>query len=337
VASPSESGVLLPGQVVAERYRIVRVVGFGSMGAVLETEDLQRGGSHVAVKVLRAAEGEKDAKERRARFLREAAVCASLRGANIVPVLDHGIDAATGAPFLVMPMLSGEDLGRAIERLGPLEPRACVALFLQACDALSAAHAAGVVHRDIKPSNLFLVEDATQGALGLWLGDFGLAKVEASLGTGTLTTSGAFMGTAQYVSPEQATNAKHVDARSDVWSMAMTLYHALAGRPAFAQTGSFLALVLEITGSRGVSPLQDVAPWVDPRIARAVHGALVRDPELRCPSINELALALRMAIGFDAARAKVTAADLRGVTPELRARAAERASLPASWGELLRS
>jgi serine/threonine protein kinase len=154
---------------------------------------------------------------------------------------------------------------------------------------------------------------------------------------GALTTSGAFMGTAQYVSPEQATNAKHADARSDVWSLAMTLYHALAGRPAFAQTGSFLALVLEITGTRGVKPLQDLAPWVDPRLARAVHGALVRDPALRCPSVDELALALRMAIGFDAARGKVAAAALRGVTAEEKAKVAARAALPTSWDELLRS
>jgi serine/threonine-protein kinase len=332
-----ETGVLLPGHVIAERYRIARVIGWGAMGAVFETEDLTAPGApRVAVKMLRPAKGEKDEAERRARFLREAAVCATLRAANIVPVLDHGIDAGTESPFLVMPMLAGEDLGKAIERMGALEPRACVSLFLQACDGLAAAHAAGVVHRDIKPSNLFLVE-GEDGALRLLIADFGLAKVFDNLAGGALTTSGAFMGTAQYVSPEQATNAKHADARADVWSLAMTLYHALAGRPAFAQTGSFLALVLEVTGSRGVKPLQDSAPWVDAPLARAVHGALVRDPSLRCPSIGELALALRMAIGFDAAGAKVRAGGLRGVSAEEKARIAPRAEIPASWDELLRS
>jgi serine/threonine-protein kinase len=326
---------LLPGHVIGERYRIVRIIGWGAMGAVFETDDLRGERAHVAVKMLRPAKGEKDEAERRARFLREAAVCAALRAANVVPVLDHGIDAPSGAPYLVMPMLDGEDLGKAIERLGPIEPVACVSLFLQACDGLLAAHAAGIVHRDIKPSNLFIVDDG--GALGLRIADFGLAKVFDDLEGGALTTSGAFMGTAQYVSPEQATNAKHADARSDVWSLAMTLYHALAGRPAFAQTGSFLALVLEITGSRGVKPLQDVAPWIDPRLARAVHGALVRDPSLRCPSVGELALALRMAVGFDAAETTVTPAALRGVSTEQKSKIAERASLPSSWDELLRS
>jgi serine/threonine-protein kinase len=330
----AQAGVLLPGHLVGERYRIVKVLGWGAMGAVLEAEDTRERDARVAVKVLRPAKAEKDEHERRARFLREAAVCATLRAANIVPVLDHGIDAAAAAPYLVMPLLAGEDLGKAIERLGALEPRACVSLFLQACDGLAAAHAAGVVHRDIKPSNLFLVA-GEGGALRLLIADFGLAKVESDVTAGALTTSGAFMGTAQYVSPEQATNAKHVDARSDVWSLSMTLYHALAGRPAFAQTGSFLALVLEITGSRGVKPLQDAAPWIDPRLARAVHGALVRDPEQRCPSIGELALALRMAIGFDAAGEPVK--ELRGVTAEERAHAAERAQLPSSWEELLRT
>jgi serine/threonine-protein kinase len=208
----------------------------------------------------------------------------------------------------------------------------CVALFVQACDGLAAAHAKGVVHRDIKPSNIFL-EHVGGGPICVKVTDFGLAKVEDAL-AGTLTTSGAFMGTAQYVSPEQATNAKHVDVRSDVWSLAMSLYHALTGQAAFSQTGSFLALVLELTG-KNVRPLQDLAPWVDPRVARVVHAALLRDVSARCPSVVELAIALRMAVGADVADARPTAAALASVSPEVRAQRAPHAELVSCWEELL--
>jgi serine/threonine-protein kinase len=304
------------------------------MGAVFEAES-PRAGERVAVKALFSARADpQHAAERRARFLREAAVCASLRHAHIVPVLDHGIDAATDTPYLVMPLLAGEDLGTVLARTGAMEPRVDVALFVQACDGLAAAHAAGVIHRDVKPSNLFL-ETGADGAVVVRVADFGLAKV-FDTADGALTTSGAFIGTAQYVSPEQATNAKRADERSDVWSLAMALYHALAGRPAFAQTGSFLALVLEITGT-GVRSIQDVAPWVPPRIARALHGALVRDPALRCPSMTELALALTQAAGVNAARGRVARGDLASVSADVRAFQAERAELPSSWEELLRA
>jgi serine/threonine-protein kinase len=144
------------------------------------------------------------------------------------------------------------------------------------------------------------------------------------------------MGTPQYVSPEQAVSAKHVDLRSDVFSLAMTLYHALSSAPAFAYARSFVGLILEIT-SREAPPLQDAAPWVPAPLARIVHAALLREPEVRCPNVSELALALDMAVGIDASRGPVTRESLRPVSAKTEAQRAGRAELAASWQDLLRA
>ena len=314
------------GAIVGGRYTLVRVLGTGAMGSVFEaTRD---DGAIVAVKVLLRFVT-KDEGERRARFEREAAVCEKLVHPNIVPVIDHGIDPTSESPYLVMPRLLGEDLAALLKRTGPLDPDTAVALIVQACHGMEAAHAAGVVNRDIKPSNLFLEADGDH--VRVRVSDFGLAKVHGQMDG--LTPSGAFMGSAQYVSPEQATSAKHVDARSDVWSLAMALYHALAGAPAFARAGSFLAYIVELRG-RGTPSLQAAAPWVTGRLARAVHAALLKDPAHRFPSIVELRLALDMAVGIDASRRPVRRDGLVSASPEARARATPVAALPSHWEEV---
>lgn len=333
---------LSAGTRIGDRYVIERRLGAGAMGSVYAARaasDPAAGAPRFAIKALLAATTAKgDAEERRARFLREAAVCASIRHRNVVPVVDHGIDEATGIPYLVMPLLVGEDLASVLDRVGCLEPETAIALVVQACEGLAAAHAVGVVHRDVKPSNLFLEagedEDEDKASVVVKVTDFGLAKAldEAA---GGLTGTGRFMGTPQYVSPEQAISAKHVDLRTDVYSLAMSLYHALAGRPAFSYVRSFMGLVLELT-AREAPPLQDAAPWVAPQVARIVHAALKRDPAARCPSAQELALALDFAIGIDASRRNVTRAALRPVSDTTRGTLAPAADLPSSWEELLR-
>jgi eukaryotic-like serine/threonine-protein kinase len=331
--------VLSPGSRIGDRYVVDRRLGAGAMGSVYAARGQSDAGgapARFAIKALLAATTAKgDAEERRARFLREAAVSASIRHPNVVPVVDHGIDEGTGIPYLVMPLLVGEDLASLLERVGCLEPETAIALVVQACEGLAAAHALGVVHRDVKPSNLFL--EGTGDSVVVKITDFGLAKAldEAPGSPGALTGTGRFMGTPQYVSPEQAISAKHVDLRTDVYSLAMSLYHALAGRPAFAYVRSFMGLVLELT-AREAPPLQEAVPWVAPQIARIVHAALKRDPLARCPSAQELALALDFAIGIDASRRPVTRAALRPVSDTTRRTLAPVADLPASWEELLR-
>jgi serine/threonine-protein kinase len=333
---------LSPGTHVGERYLLSRVLGSGAMGTVYEAQGPS--GERLALKALFSAAEEDgpSAAERRARFLREAAVCATIAHPNVVPVVDHGIDAAHNLPFLVMPLLEGEDLAALLDRVGRLEPDVAVALFVQACEGLGAAHARGIVHRDVKPSNLFL-DTRDPERVVLKVTDFGLAKAGAAETTtalgprrGGLTATGRFMGTPQYVSPEQAVSAKHVDVRSDVFSLGMSLYHALTGAPAFAYVRSFMGLVLEIT-SREAPPLQDAAPWVSPNLARIVHAALLRDPEARCPNVSEFALALDMVVGIDASRKAVRAEGLRPVSDATSTRVAGRAEAPLSWGDVLRS
>jgi serine/threonine-protein kinase len=336
-------GALSPGTLVGDRYTLSRVLGSGSMGTVYETRGPS--GERLALKALYTEQGGTHADERRARFLREAAVCATIAHPNVVPVVDHGIDRVHDLPFLVMPLLEGEDLAALLDRVGRLEPDVAVALVVQACEGLAAAHARGIVHRDVKPSNLFL-ESADSGRLVVKVTDFGLAKTGsggppgASLATGGsrrggLTATGRFMGTPQYVSPEQAVSAKHVDVRSDVFSLAMTLYHALSGAPAFSYARSFVGLILEIT-SREAPPLQDAAPWIPAPLARIVHAALLREPELRCPNVSELALALDMAVGIDASRAAIPRAALLPPSGRTQSRVEARAKLARSWDDLLR-
>ena len=296
------------------------------------------GGKHVAIKALLQAPAKGDAVERRARFTREAAVCATLAHPNVVPVVDHGIDEALGLPFLVMPLLDGEDLAAMLDRVGMLEPDVAIALAVQACEGLAAAHARGVVHRDVKPSNLFLQSRTDTDRITVMVSDFGLAKSldQAPGSPGALTGTGRFMGTPQYVSPEQAVSAKHVDLRTDVYGLAMSLYHALAGKPAFAHVPSFMGLVLELT-AREAPHIQAAAPWVPAPVARIVHAALLKDPATRCPSAGELALALDMAVGIDASRRAVTRADLRPASEATKATLSPRAQLASSWEELLRN
>jgi serine/threonine-protein kinase len=295
----------------------------------------------VALKVLRPmAQGRAEV---RAFFLNEAATLQRLSHPNIVrfyEVFEHGATLVMALEYV-----DGDTLEDVISRhlarsrlagtgaLPGMPFRRAWYYFQQLLGALAATHALGIVHRDVKPSNLFL-ETSKDGAVVVRVCDFGLAKVTDP--TTSLTGSGTFLGTPHYVSPEQATNAKRVDARSDVWSLAMSLYHALAGVSAFAGVKSFMQLVLELTGPAGVPSVQDKAPWIDPHLARVVHGALVTDPAQRCPSVDELALALEMAVGFDVARARVRPEQVRSLARERRSVRAARAELPASWDDLLR-
>jgi eukaryotic-like serine/threonine-protein kinase len=333
---------LAAGTTLGLRYVIARRLGGGAMGSVYEAR--RDDGTQVAVKVLqgnvtkpRPAHPASDADERRARFLREAAVSATIQHPNVVPVLDHGIDADRALPYLVMPLLEGEDLAALLDRVTCLEPDVAIAVIVQACEGLAAAHARGVVHRDVKPSNLFLERRAGSPGVVVRVTDFGLAKAldESPGSRGALTATGRFMGTPQYVSPEQAISAKHVDLRTDVYSLAMSLYHALCGRPAFAYVRSFMGLVLELT-AREAPPLHDAAPWVSPAVTRIVHAALLRDPKVRCPSASELALALDMAVGIDTSRRPITPESLRPVSDAARGIASQRPPLAASWEDLLR-
>lgn len=300
------------------------------MGTVFEATDDR--GRVVAVKTLLVGpEAPASASETRARFVREIDATRRLVHDHVLSLIDAGVDDVTGAPYLVMTRMRGEDLEQLLARTNVLEPSVAVPLVVQACRGIAAGHAAGIIHRDVKPSNLFLEEE--EGRVRVRVSDFGLAKVQAA-GIESLTSSGALLGTPHYMSPEQAENAKRVDGRTDVFSLGMVLYHALTGAPAFVRSGTFMAFLV---GQAHVPHLQQVAPWVPPAIARAVHAALLRSPDARWPNVGELELGLTMAAGFEIADAPLFRASLGPVSGATRREIAPRASLPTHWEELLRS
>lgn len=314
------------GKSIAGRYTLQRVVGVGAMGAVYAASDTSAAsGTSAATVALKVLVHEDQ--ESRERFRREIVLSASVAHPNVVPILDHGSDDELGVHFYTMPLYEKGDLAMELTRHGRMAMDVAVPLMVQACRGVAAAHEKGIVHRDIKPSNLFL-EVAPDDSIGVRVADFGLAKGDEK----SITRSGAIMGTLHYIAPEQAVSPKGVDARADVWSLGMVLYHLLAGAPAFTQSGTFMAFLVKKGGT--VPALQDRAPFVPPALARVIHAALLREPEARWPVVHELVLGLQTAVGFDLCERTVSAAELEKPLVDLPA--AERAVLPQHWEDLLR-
>jgi serine/threonine-protein kinase len=227
-----------------------------------------------------------------ARFSREAAAAAAVRSPHVVQMLDHGV-APNGAPFIVMELLEGEDMGKHIARRGILPPAEVVAIMTQACKALAKAHAAGIVHRDIKPDNLFLCE-AGEAETFVKILDFGIAKGGDTSGMGH-TRTGSLMGTPYYMSPEQALGLKGIDLRTDLWSLGIVAFEALTGARPF-EGDTVGALTVAIT--HGPFPLPSrvnhaLTPAVDAWFSRAC----AREASGRFASAREMAEALAQAVG----------------------------------------
>ena len=202
---------------VAGRYELVRPLGHGAMAVVYLAHDVELDRS-VALK--RLAENLARDEDLRRRFLREARLAARLSHPNVVRIFDVGED--DGRPFMAMEYVEGETLAELVARRGPLPAGEVATLGVQACSALSAAHAAGLVHRDVKPQNLLLGTDGT-----LKLGDFGIAAGHE--GT-RLTLAGTVLGTAGYLAPEQA-RGEQVTAAADIYAVGAVLYELLTGEP----------------------------------------------------------------------------------------------------------
>lgn len=310
------------GTVLAERYRLLRFLGSGAIGAVYEAATPSD--ERVAVKVLLELEQSRLAKELAVRFVREARVASTFDSEHIVHVTDSGVDGQLHIPYLVMPLLSGFDLETLLKRAGAIHPTVAVRIFAQACEGLMEAHRKNVIHRDIKPGNLFLDHDQT-GKVVVRVLDFGMAKLMQS--DETITRAGAVLGTPHYMSPEQSTNAKDVDGRSDVWGTAATLYHVLTGVAPFDEEKTFADLHLAIN-TKDVPHIQERAPWIDPGLARVVHGALLRDRDMRCSSIGELRTALTP---YLAGSTDLNAVMLETIPAVLRRVKYSRAERPEIW------
>ncbi|HET7572331.1 MAG TPA: serine/threonine-protein kinase [Gaiellaceae bacterium] len=263
----------------AGRYELRRPLGHGAMAVVDLVEDVELG-RPVALK--RLAENLARDEERRSRFLREAKLAARLSHPNVVRVYDVGEE--DGRPFIAMEYVEGETLADLVQRCGPLPPEQVVSLGIQACRALAAAHAAGLVHRDVKPHNLLLASDGT-----LKLGDFGIA---VGLEGTRLTEAGTVLGTAAYLAPEQARGGT-VSAAADVYGLGAVLYELLAGRP--PRTVASLGELGRRDAYR-IRDLRETAPSVPGPLAAAVARCLAFDPAERPASAAELARELAAAV-----------------------------------------
>lgn len=216
-----------PGQTLAGKYLVEEVLGVGGMGVVVAAKHVQLD-QRVAIKyLLPAALLNPEVVER---FAREARAAAKIRGEHVARVIDVG-RFDDGAPYMIMEYLEGHDLAKHLETRGPLPIEDAIRYILETCEALAEAHAAKIVHRDLKPSNLFLATQPDKSAIIKVL-DFGISKT-GDAPSAALTKTSALMGTAFYMSPEQLTNPKGVDHRSDIWALGVILYELLAGRPPF--------------------------------------------------------------------------------------------------------
>ena len=280
------------GKLVSGRYRLESLLGLGGMSAVFQAKDLE--GKPFAVKLLYPELLDSEAAER---FERESKLVLGLSHPHVVTTLAAGRDETLGH-YLVMPLLSGRDLDAVLELHGALAPESAVRVALQAARGLSAAHRVGIVHRDVKPGNLLLARDGAEVIVKVC--DFGIAKRlggEADA-EDSLTATGSQLGTPDYAAPEQLRNAKDVDERADIWGLGATLYQMLCGVAPFSHIESLADLIVAICGE-DVPHLQDRAPWVEAGLARAVHRALNRDPNLRPQTIEDFADRLRRFSGGD--------------------------------------
>lgn len=221
-----DSALLAPGSVFYGRYRIVKRLAAGGMGAVYEVLD-EKTDKRRALKVMlpRALEDS----DFRARFQREAKVTGAIESDHVVLVSDAGIDDATGAPFLVMELLSGEELAMVVDRTGALPTAEALTYLFQAARGLDKTHAAGIVHRDLKPENLFLTH-ADDGSPRIKILDFGIAKVLEPGGSKATRA----LGTPMYMAPEQMRGAG-VGAQTDIYALGHIAYTLLAGEPYWAE------------------------------------------------------------------------------------------------------
>ncbi|MEL6178856.1 MAG: serine/threonine-protein kinase [Myxococcota bacterium] len=280
----------LIGQVLGQRYKIVRLLGRGGMGSVYEAHD---GPSRCAIKVVRPDRME-EGSDLVARFVREARANMAIDSPHVVQVRGADIDPNSDHLFIAMELLRGEDLAAHLKSKGPLDPQPAVALFIQACEGLAAAHAKGVIHRDIKPANIFFHETRNDEMIAK-LVDFGIAKASllATMGEAPdLTKTGGMLGSPLYMSPEQVRGAKRVTHQTDIWSVAAALYEALSGQRLWQDATHIGALALTICTTDPV-PLQEHAPWISDGLAEVVHRGLKRNLAERWPSASAFADALR--------------------------------------------
>ena len=260
------------GTDIGSRYRVVKLLGRGGMGAVYlcRDEELQR---DVALKVIRPEiAADSDVLDR---FKREIQLSSRVTHKNVLRVYDLG--EADGVRFLTMQYVEGEDLSSLLKRVGPLPVPRLTHLFRQICEGLAAAHDEGVVHRDLKPQNI-MVDAADR----VWLTDFGLAK---NLGGTAMTELGAVMGTPAYMSPEQV-RGETVDRRADIYSLGVIFYEMASGQTPFAGGSVYEVMMRRLTTAP--KPITDLNPAIPPYLRKILERCLAVDPAARYQTAHEV-------------------------------------------------
>ena len=268
-------------RAVAGRYALERELGRGGMGVVLLARDLSLD-RPVALKLLPALLAAQPVL--RERFLREARTSAGLSHPHIVPI--HAVEEQGDIAFIAMAFVDGETLTERVRRTGPLPPREAARILREVAWALAYAHGRGIVHRDIKPDNI-MIERGSGRAL---VADFGIARsVERSPTTDRLTLEGQLLGTAAFMSPEQAAG-EPVDGRSDLYSLGAVGFYVLSGRAPFDERTIEALLVARFT--RAAPPVASARPDVPAALATVIDRCLARQPYDRYPSAEAVAEAL---------------------------------------------
>src|SRR6266513_3139815 len=254
------------GRVIKNRYKLIDERGRGSFATVYVARDLEN--NHIyAVKVMHL-ELSNDG-ELLARFQREAHILLNLHDTHIVRIVDYGND--TNMPFIVMDYIDGQNLKYHMITQGPMEPLRALNYTRQIAEGLDTAYKQGVVHRDIKPQNI-LIDNKDD----VKITDFGLAR---SRETVTLTQSNVFMGTAYYISPEQAESGRSADTRSDLYSLASVLFEMLTGRPPF-EGETAVDIVIKHMNEK-VPSICRLRPDLPPELDQFMQKAMSKSPDDR--------------------------------------------------------
>jgi serine/threonine protein kinase len=292
--TPLVPGELAVGSQVAG-YQIERQIGRGGMAVVYRAFDPRLGRS-VALKIL-APELASDAAFRE-RFNREMRAAAAVDHPHIVPVYDAG--EASGSLFIAMRYVAGQDLRTLLDREGALSPSRVTRIVSQVASALDEAHSRGMVHRDVKPGNMLIGTVAGSGQPDhVYLSDFGLSK--QSLSTSNLTATGQFLGTLDYMAPEQV-EGRPIDGRADLYALACSAFEMLAGRPPFKREESVAVLWAQV--SAPTPSLRALRPELPPAVDQVMARAMAKAPGDRYQSCTAFAGALREACGLGAGEAE---------------------------------
>jgi serine/threonine protein kinase len=271
------------GQIIEGKYRIVRLIGQGGMGAVYEGVN-QLIDRRVAIKVMLPDIGSAAV----GRFEQEARAAGRIGNDHILEILDVG-RLPDGSHYMVAEFLDGESLESRLEARGALQPAELAPIALQLLQALGAAHRAGVLHRDLKPDNVFLVREKAGHRDFVKLIDFGISKFAQDSAL-NLTKTGTMVGTPYYMSPEQARGKGPVDARADLYAVGVILYQAVSGQLPFV-ADSFNDLLFKIV-LEAAPPVTHYAPFLDPAFAAIITRAMAREAADRYQTAEELSEAL---------------------------------------------